>query len=78
VCAERRADSTTQDGTMTEQVPQTPQDDHAAPSPAAKKERPAIGDTVGTGTSIALGCIAATLVLIVLALLFVVVAMVLG
>lgn len=63
---------------MTEQVPQTPHDDHAAPPPAAKEERPAIGDTVGTGTSIALGCLAGTLLLIVLGLLFIVVAMILN
>lgn len=60
---------------MTDQIPQTPQEDPATP-PA--QERPALGDTVGTGTSIALGCVAATLLLIVLALLFLVVAMVLG
>lgn len=64
--------------TMTDQTPQTPQEDPATPPPAQEQERPALGDTVGTGTSIALGCVAATLLLIVLALLFLVVAMVLG
>lgn len=66
-----------QEITMTDQIPQTPQEDPATP-PAQEQERPALGDTVGTGTSIALGCVAATLLLIVLALLFLVVAMVLG
>ena len=62
---------------MTDQTPQTPQEDPATPT-GQEQERPALGDTVGTGTSIALGCVAATLLLIVLALLFLVVAMVLG
>ena len=76
--AEWRADATTQDGTMTDQDPQTPQDDHVAPPSDTESERPAFGETVGTGTSIALGCVAATLLLIVLGLLFFVVLMVLG
>ncbi len=63
---------------MTEHAPQSPRDENATPLPAPEEARPALGDTVGTGTSIALGCVAATLLLIVLGLLFVVVAMVLG
>jgi hypothetical protein len=45
---------------------------------APKAERPALGDTVGTGTSIALGCLAGTLLLIVIGLIFLVVVMVVG
>jgi hypothetical protein len=79
VRAGQRADATTQDDTMTEQSPQTPHDDPApTPPPAPDEPRPAIGETVGTGTSIALGCVAATLLLIVLGLVFIVVAAVLG
>jgi hypothetical protein len=63
---------------MTEQAPQTPQDEPKVPLPAEPEARPALGDTVGTGTSIALGCVAATLLLIVLGLLFIVVTMVLN
>jgi hypothetical protein len=63
---------------MTDQAPNTQPDEPKTPPPAPTEERPAIGDTVGTGTSIALGCIAATLLLIVLGLLFFVVAMVLN
>lgn len=63
---------------MTEQDPQTPHDETPAPPPAPSEERPPLGDTVGTGTSIALGCVAATLLLIVLALLFFVAAMIFG
>ena len=64
---------------MTEQDPRTSQDDPKMPPPPTETEAPpAVGDTVGTGTSIALGCIAATLLLIVLGLLFIVVAMVLN
>jgi hypothetical protein len=70
---------TTQDSTMTDQAPQTSQDDPTLPPPPAEREAPpAIGDTIGTGTSIALGCVAATLLLIVLGLLFIVVMTVLN
>ena len=64
---------------MTEQTPHPPQDgQNPPPQPAPAEERPPIGETVGTGTSIALGCIAATLLLIVLGLLFIVVVAVLN
>ncbi len=45
---------------------------------APETERPALGDTVGTGTSIALGCLAGTLLLIVIGVLFLVVVMIVG
>lgn len=63
---------------MTEQPPQTSHDAPAPPPPESEQSRPSLGDTVGTGTAIALGCVAATLLLIVLALLFFVAAMIFG
>jgi hypothetical protein len=70
---------TTQDITMTDQAPQTSREDRPRPPARAEREAPpAIGDTIGTGTSIALGCVAATLLLIVLGLLFIVVMTVLN
>lgn len=75
----RRDRSRAQDSTMTDQSPQTQPDDPKMPPPPSPEDAPsAIGDTVGTGTSIALGCVAATLLLIVFGLLFFVVAMVLN
>ncbi len=62
---------------MTDQAPQTPQDETPTP-PAPETRRPALGDTVGTGTAIGLGCVAATLLLIVFGLLFIFVIMVLN
>lgn len=64
---------------MTDQPPQsTEHDPKIPPAPSPAEDPPSVGDTVGTGTSIALGCIAATLLLIVLGLLFIVVVMVLN
>lgn len=64
---------------MTEQTPETSRDETVAPPPVPEEERrPALGETVGTGTSIALGCVAATLLLIVLGLVFIVIAAVLS
>lgn len=40
--------------------------------------QPALGDTVGTGTSIALGCIAGTLLLVVIGLVFLLVVWLIG
>ena len=62
------------------------QDHLPVPPPAAEDpsadvsptERPALGDTVGTGTSIALGCVAGTLLLIVIGVIFLLAVMVLG
>jgi hypothetical protein len=42
------------------------------------ERKPAIGETVGTGTSIALGCVAATVLLVLIGVVFLVVVMVLG
>lgn len=50
-----------------ERDPQTPP---PAEAPVPEERRAAIGDTVGTGTSIALGCLAGTVVLILIGLIF--------
>lgn len=39
--------------------------------PPVETTNPALGDTVGTGTSIAIGCIAGTVLLIIIGLIFV-------
>lgn len=47
-----------------------PEGGSTAPPPE-HPESPALGDTVGTGTSIAIGCIAGTILLILIGLIFV-------
>ncbi len=42
------------------------------------ERKPAIGETVGTGTSIALGCVAATVLLVLIGVVFLVAVMLLG
>jgi hypothetical protein len=51
-------------------VPDTGASEGSAPSPQPEKDDASLGDTAGTGTIIALGCIGATLFLIVLGLLY--------
>lgn len=78
---------------MVEPRGQTPHDEHEPLPPtdndaAQPREADAdehhevkdggIGDTVGTGTSIALGCIAGTILLVVLGLIYLLVVMILG
>lgn len=73
---------------MTEQHDHRPEprvDSVATPaSPEASGEnhpderKPAVGETVGTGTSIALGCVAATVLLVLIGVVFLVVVMLLG
>lgn len=50
----------------------------AEPIEQAEAEEGGIGNTVGTGTSIALGCIAGTILLVVIGLIFLLVVMVLS
>lgn len=53
-------------------TPETARDDQPA------EQRPALGDTVGTGTSIALGCVLGTVALVLIGLVFLVILMLLG
>jgi predicted lipid-binding transport protein (Tim44 family) len=64
------ADSNVSSGApVSEAPPKATPADPAAPAAPAREADP--DDTVGTGTSIALGCIAGTLLLIVIGLIFV-------
>jgi hypothetical protein len=67
---------------MTDQGQSTPEGEQPVPPPStqpdAPEQRPALGDTVGTGTSIALGCVAATIVLILVGLIFLLIVVVAG
>lgn len=58
--------------------PADPTEQESAQAADPEERRPAIGETVGTGTSIALGCIAGTMVLVLIGLLFLVILMLLG
>lgn len=59
-----------------------PPADPAAPETAREDQpaerRPALGDTVGTGTSIALGCVLGTVAIVIIGLLFLVLLMIFG
>jgi hypothetical protein len=63
---------------MTDPETTPPERDPNVPPATEMERRPALGETVGTGTSIALGCVAATLLLIVLGLVFIVVVAILN
>lgn len=51
---------------------------HETPAPANETPAPEVSQTVGTGTGIALGCVAGTIVLVLIGILFLGIVLILG